>query len=168
MAIGYNWARNFGKSPFGYNIGFESAWQNFMLQDNYRWRKGDSAVVLEPYATEPGSLHTSQSLLKSKLEVWTLKVPITFNVMINRSWSLEAGGFAGYRIESHSKVKINEEGSERKDHEGSNFYLSNFQYGFKGQVRYRSIGLFAEYNMNPLFSPGKGPELRTFQFGIRL
>lgn len=75
------------------------------------------------------------------------------------------GGYAGYRIGSHTKYKYNDGGTE-KDKERDRFYLNNFRYGARLQLGFRGVDLFANYDLNDLFSKTKAPELHAVSFGI--
>jgi hypothetical protein len=160
FSLGWKWGHRYYNSRLGFNLGFEFAWQNFMLQDAYRFEKGTDSLVLKNYV---GKRDTS--VLKSKLVVAALKIPVGIAYRINNSWFVEAGGFVGMRLDSHTKFKYDQQGSTRKDTDNSNFYLNNFMYGVNAQVRNRNWGIFGEYNLNPLFT-SKGPDLRAFQFGV--
>jgi hypothetical protein len=83
----------------------------------------------------------------------------------NNSFRIGVGPYIAYRIASHSKLVYND-GDREKDKERDNFYLSNFRYGARLQVGYRSTDLFFNYDMNELFSEGKGPKLNAFSFGV--
>jgi hypothetical protein len=77
-----------------------------------------------------------------------------------------AGGYAGYRIDSYSRFVFSEGGEKRKEREKGNFGLNNFRYGVRAQMGYRGVDLFANYDLNKLFYPDRGPELNAFSFGI--
>jgi hypothetical protein len=78
------------------------------------------------------------------------------------------GGYAGYRIGSHSKVKYEEDGDVEKDKDHDNFYLENFRYGARLQIGIRSTDLFFNYDLNELFTTTKpnNPSLNAFSFGV--
>ncbi|WP_425392630.1 hypothetical protein [Ekhidna sp.] len=86
------------------------------------------------------------------------------------------GGYAGYRIGSHTKYKFKENGSNEKDKERDNFFLENFRYGIRAQVGWKGVELFATYDLNEVFSPNRGPlnadnqsaALNAVSFGITL
>jgi hypothetical protein len=40
------------------------------------------------------------------------------------------------------------------------------RYGLRGQIGFNDIDLFVNYDMNDLFTEGKGPQLNAFSFGI--
>jgi hypothetical protein len=76
------------------------------------------------------------------------------------------GGFAGYRIDSYSRFIFKENGEKRAEREKGNLGLNNFRYGTRLQMGFRGLDLFANYDLNNLFMPGRGPELNAFSFGI--
>jgi hypothetical protein len=75
------------------------------------------------------------------------------------------GGYAGYRLGSHAKVKYS--GGD-KDKDRDNFNLNNFRYGLRLQMGFRGTDLFFNYDINELFADGNGPKLNAFSFGIIL
>ncbi|SNT15333.1 hypothetical protein SAMN05421640_2542 [Ekhidna lutea] len=86
------------------------------------------------------------------------------------------GGYAGYRIGSHTKYVFKDGGNKEKDKERDNFYLENFRYGLRAQVGWKGVELFATYDLNEVFSPNRGPldvdgnntKLQAVSFGITL
>jgi hypothetical protein len=83
----------------------------------------------------------------------------------NNSFRIGVGPYIGYRISSHSKMVYKDNDLE-KDKNRDNFYLSNFRYGARLQVGYRSTDLFFNYDLNELFADGRGPKLNAFSFGV--
>jgi hypothetical protein len=59
-------------------------------------------------------------------------------------------------------------GKDEKIKDKDSFFLNNFRYGVRLQVGYRSTDLFFNYDLNDLFSTGKGPSLNAFSFGVTL
>ncbi len=83
----------------------------------------------------------------------------------NNSFRIGIGPYIGYRISSHSKIVYKDDHLE-KDKDRDNFYLSNFRYGARLQIGYRSTDLFFNYDFNELFAEGRGPKLNAFSFGV--
>ncbi len=79
-----------------------------------------------------------------------------------RGIRIGAGGYAGYRLGSSTKVVT----ENSKDKERGDFYLSNFRYGLRAQFGYRGFDFFANYDMNEVFAPGRGPSLNALSFGV--
>lgn len=87
----------------------------------------------------------------------------------SKAFRIGLGGYAAYRLSSHTKYKFDYRGdNNRKDKDRDNFYLNNWRYGLRLQVGFKGIDLYANYDLNELFSEGRGPELNAFSFGIIL
>ena len=84
------------------------------------------------------------------------------------SFRIGIGPYVGYRIDSYSKNVIEVDGEKHKDRNHENFYLDNFRYGLRLQIGFRDTDLFFNYDLNELFTAGKGPKLNAFSFGITL
>jgi hypothetical protein len=82
------------------------------------------------------------------------------------SFRIGAGPYAGYRINSYSRRVYKEDGEKQRVRDHDNFFLNNFRYGIRLQIGYRETDLFFCYDLNSLFSSGKGPDLNAFSFGI--
>ena len=86
------------------------------------------------------------------------------------------GGYVGYRIGSHTKFKFREGGDREKDKERDNFFLENFRYGIRAQIGWKGVELFANYDLNEVFTANRGPinaagenaSLNAISFGITL
>lgn len=126
-----------------------------------------------PYTIARGSLMnqavplTYDGLSKNKLSVSYFKVPLLmeFQIPVNDKHDrlyINGGIIGGVRIGSHTKVKH----GDTKDKDRSSFYINSFKYEATARIGYKGIGLFANYNLNPLFRDGKGPELTPFTVGI--
>ena len=74
----------------------------------------------------------------------------------------------GYRIDSYTKQMYYENGDKMKTHNHDNYYLNNLRYGLRLQLGFRDTDIFFNYDMNELFTDGKGPKLNAFSFGITL
>ncbi len=139
--------------------GLEVSWYNLMLDDD-RLALQTPAGVTFPDA--------GRSLDKSKLTAAYLNLPLLPTVVFRRGIvrSVGAGGYVGMRLDSYAKVK--EEGG-RKDREHGAYALNNFRYGLAAEINFRHAPtFFAQYDLNPLFRAGQGPDTRAFSFGIRL
>jgi hypothetical protein len=81
------------------------------------------------------------------------------------SFRIGLGPYIGYRIGSHSKLVYKDDGREKEKNRDS-FYLNNIRYGARLQIGIRSTDLFLNYDLNEMFSTGKGPKLNAFSFGV--
>lgn len=85
-----------------------------------------------------------------------------------KAFRIGLGPYAGYRINSYTKHKFERNDNTRKEKDRDNFYLNNWRYGLRLQVGFRGVDLFANYDLNNLFSTQKAPELHGISFGITL
>lgn len=157
-------------SPAHLIFGPEFAFNNYMLEGNNKWvsQNGITSVVAEP---------SGRQYQKTKLATSTFTVPLmlqfSFREKNERSgrshqgFTIGAGGFAGYRLGSWTKLKYFEDGSTYKDKNYGSYGLNDWQYGLQGVIGYHSLTFFAKYNLNELFREGQGPKAQTLSFGIR-
>ena len=83
-----------------------------------------------------------------------------------QGFKIGIGVYGGYRLASHSKIKYELDGDTEKDKEHSSFYLQNWRYGVRARMGIKGLDVFFNYDLNELFSEGRGPELNAFSFGI--
>lgn len=120
---------------------------------------------------------------KSKLSTWHLQAKVVpmlaFGSNHRRGWRLwnnidkgfriGAGMYGGYRIWSRTKYVYDDNGNKQKDKKTANHLLSNVRYGIRGQVGFKGVDLFVEYDLNEMFQENQGaPALNRIQFGITL
>ena len=151
-------------------------WYNFKFEDpSQRIFKTDSMVVFLQDTTS--NIEPIKSKLTSVYINFKLVPMLDFSRSNRKSrlWNYHGEGFrigfgvyGGFRIGSHSKFVFNINGDKKKDKDSSNFFLENFRYGLRGQVGYRGVDLFVNYDLSKLFSSGRGPELNAFTIGFIL
>ncbi len=176
--IALNWVnKNRIAGPLYLQWGPGLSWYNFKFDDNdVRLTKTDNAVEFYRVGPEVNSI-------KSKLVTSYINfnlVPMldfgkrrdsdrfTFMEKSSDSFRIGFGGYAGYRIGSHSKFVYKDDGDREREKDRKNFYLNNWRYGLRFQMGYRGVDFFANYDLNELFVTGKGPQLNAFSFGIVL
>jgi hypothetical protein len=147
------------RSYVGLVSGMGLSFNSYRFENPYTIAKG--AERTEPVALD------FEDLSKTKLAVSTLKVPLLleFQIPVNQREGrlyVNAGVVGGVRIGSHTKVKH----GDTKDKDRSSFNMNSFSYAATARVGYKDMGLFATYNLTPLFETGKGPELTPFTIGI--
>ena len=141
--------------------GFEIAWNNYMFEENIRAGKGVTQVQFNP-VVEP--------LKKSKLTVTAVQLPVVpqltfYDADGRKTFHIGIGGFIGYRVDSYTKVKYQNNDTNR-DH--SSFYLNDLQYGLAANIGLLKTDFFVKYNLNPVFRTNQGPDVHTISFGISL
>ncbi len=78
------------------------------------------------------------------------------------------GAYGGYRLGHLTKFVYEEQGNKRKDKSNDNLLLNNWRYGARLQFGYKDANFFVNYDLNELFSEGRGPQLNAFSFGVSL
>ena len=166
--LGLSYRQRLGgrRSPLYLLGGPELAFNNYMLEGNYKWQNtnGITSVVQEP---------TARQYQKTKLATSTITLPLMLQLRLRdehhrTTFRLGAGGFVGYRLASWTKLKYFEEGSTYKDKDYGSYNLNDWQYGLQAQIGYGDVNFFVKYNLNELFRAGHGPQAQTLSFGLRL
>ena len=166
--IGIVYAQRLGgkRSPMFVTLGPEFSFNNYMLRGNNRWVNvnGRTEVVGDTGDRE---------LQKSKLTTTTINVPLMLvmklrNAKGRTNFQIGAGGFAGYLLGQHSKVKYFQNGDSNKDKDRGSFNLNEFQYGLQGTLGIGGLTLFTKYNLNELFKENRGPQAQVLSFGLTL
>ncbi len=93
--------------------------------------------------------------------------PDLWNNHDKRGLRLGFGGYIGYKIDSYTKVVI-DNGDDKKQRNHDNYHLENLRYGARVQMGFRGTDIFFNYDLNELFAEDKGPKLNAFSFGIIL
>lgn len=152
------------------------SWYNFKFQNASTVMSKDDTGV--KFTVDPRDVE----FVKSKLTATYLNVSVVplvdfsgnkrrtalFEGHGSDSFRFGVGPYAGYRIDSYYKQVYKDDGDKRKTRERDNFYLNNMRYGLRAQIGFDDIDLFINYDLNELFTTGKGPLLNAFSFGITL
>lgn len=149
-------------------------WYNFKFEDDKLRIGKDANGVM--FAQDQRDL----DFIKSKLTTTYLNVflvpvldfggrsrkAMIFDGGYGGSFRIGVGPYAGYRIDSYSKI-VYEDGRDRgRDRDHDSFYLNNFRYGLRLQLGFRATDMFFSYDMNELFATDKGPKLNAISFGL--
>jgi hypothetical protein len=141
--------------------GLEVSWNNYMFDNDVIAQKGPNGVVFAD---------AGRDLRKSKLTVCSVNLPVVprlnfYNSSGRKLGHLGFGGYAGYRVDSYTKIK-EQDGNKERQH--SNFYLNDFRYGLIAHIGIARTNFFIKYDLNPMFQADKGPNVRALSFGIGL
>lgn len=164
--------------PLSLDWGANVSWYNFKFEnERARIEKLDDGILFYEDPTP------DISPIKSKLVVPYLNVSLVpmfifgkrrssdwepFSYHENDGFRIGLGVYAGYRLGPHSKAVFKDDGDRRRDKEWNSFYLNSWRYGTRFQMGFKSVDLFANYDLNELFVEGRGPQLNAFSFGIIL
>lgn len=154
--------------------GIGASWYNFKFENqNTLVAKDNTGVV---FATDTRALDFKKSKLTASYINASLvpvldfggnrRKPMLFDSHGSNSFRIGAGPYVGYRIDSYTKQVFEENGDKKRDRNHDSYYLENIRYGARLQLGFNDFDLFFNYDMNELFSEGKGPALNAFSFGV--
>jgi hypothetical protein len=140
---------------------------------NYKFQSARTNVITGSNGVEFAQDIRDLDFRKSKLSVMYLNASVVpmfgfGNKSYKHGFRMGVGPYAGYRIDSYSKLVYKELGEKRVERNHDNFYLNNFRYGIRLQLGFDDTDLFFTYDLNSLFLEGKGPQLHAFSFGVTL
>lgn len=140
-------------------VGFR--WNNYKFSNvNMQLKKGTDS--LEYF------YDTTQNYSKSKLTIAHLTIPLMLEVQIplhSEDLYIAAGVEGTMKLGAHTKTKT-ESGEKNKN--PNDFYINTFAYNLSARVGYGDFGIYATYNMSPLFKKDQGPELYPYCVGVSL
>lgn len=151
-------------------------WYNFKFDNARIFLSKDNTGVI--FSEDPRNVDFTKSKLTASFVNVSIVPVLDFGTRHRRSgfWDddhsnsfrIGLGPYVGYRIDSYTKQVYIENGNKNKPHENDNYYLNNRRYGLRLQLGFRDTDIFFNYDMNDLFTEGKGPKLQAFSFGITL
>lgn len=154
------------RNTIGLVTGLGLCLQSYRLDRNTTIQMTDAGLI------EPRLLYFDKNQ-KSKLSIFSLMVPLLseFQIPVNHYKNriyVSGGLYGGVRLSSHTKIKYRLERKKEKLKTPGHYYLQDLKYGLMVRAGYRSVHLFATYELVPLFRDHKGPGLTPVTFGITL
>jgi hypothetical protein len=161
---------NLANNHFSLLMGADFSWYNFKFQDKttlmYRYNSINDLVF-----TSDTSIN---SPVRSKLTVNYVNALIMPMAKFgnyckdagDRMFRIGIGAYAGYRINSYTKIVDRNDGSKNKVKEQDNYYLNDFRYGVKVVLGVSTVNIFGMYDISTLYSANKGPKLNPISFGL--
>jgi hypothetical protein len=167
--IGWNWMASQKLSKGRYwDFGLGLSWYNFKLDNaNYQILGTENGVSFVD--------RTDVNGFKSKVSASYLNVLTMYKLDFGRlndsgknGLRVAIGPYAGYRLGGRSKFVYREIGGSgrKKDKTSAGGYLSNFRYGLRGEIGFRSVTFYSTYDFNPFFQKPLSPSLSPFSFGL--
>ena len=154
----------FGTDHVGLVSGMGLTFSRFGIKDNYQ--------LMQSADSTWGVLDTLTSFNKNQLRATYLNVPLLlqFNTSKNedKNFHLAAGVIGGVRVGSKLVQKFDVFGKESKNKSKGVYNLNSFQAIATVRMGYNDIGLFANYNLLPLFEKGKAEEVFPLTMGVSM
>ena len=153
------------KQSVGLVTGLGFQMNDYKFSSNNNIQKDAVGNIIElPYAE---NLHTS------KLHANYLTLPLILEFHLNpdrfgRKFYISGGIIGSMKLWSYTKVKYYDQGNKIKNKVRDDFSISPLQAAATLRFGFKTIRVFANYNLNTLFETGKGPELYPFSVGLVL
>ena len=141
------------KNTLGFTSGLTLVWSNYAFSDRKMTVAKENGMLVP--------LQIEGNPKKSKLTSFALHIPLLLTMTEPRSKiGVGLGGYVDFVMGSHTKYKP----PKRKDR--GNFYVEPVQFGLQARVRYRTVGIFANYGLVDMFQKDKAPATRPFTVGF--
>ncbi len=105
---------------------------------------------------------------KSKFQLGYLRLPLEVGIL-HKGFQMAVYGYGELLAWARQKRKYatSDESVKQIQSGNKNFGTDAFQYGLGARIGYRGLGVFANYNLSPLWRSTKGPDnVRPFQVGL--
>ena len=114
------------------------------------------------------SLDSGNNSAKSKIVVNYIGIPLSFGYQskakdADEGFSIRAGVVAGYRVRTHTKVKLD---NDKTTKDFDDFNMNDFLITPFVQASYNNMGIYFRYNTSMLFKDIQGPRYTGMQFGL--
>ncbi|MCX6258338.1 MAG: porin family protein [Bacteroidia bacterium] len=153
------------KNNFGIVTGLGLEWNNYSFDNN---------ISLVPNTKTVMTTNDTLNYSKNKFRTTYLTLPIMLEYQTssgsdNKKFFIGAGLLCGLKLGSSTKQ---EWGSGNTEHElivSDDYNLNTFRYGLTARIGYGHWGLFANYNITPLFKSSALPDnLYPLTIGIKV
>lgn len=109
---------------------------------------------------------------RNRLNVTYLTLPmmLEFNTSLDedKSFHIAFGVLGGFKLFSKTKQKYDFEGDNYKVNVRGHYNVNPWKADAVARIGYKSLTLFANYPLTQFFEKNTGPEMYTFQVGLRL
>lgn len=166
----YKWRLSKNPSPFYFKYGASVVFSNLKATENlYHVKSGNETnLVMHPNNLKVSRLKNVQLILPVHFEVDLSNPDLIDGVASARkeqSFRFGLGGYGGLRLHTRQILHYKNGDAYIKEKTTDNFNLNNFTYGISGYFGYRSIALYAKYDLNSLF---KNSNAQGVSLGLRL
>lgn len=171
--LGFTWKTRLSKEPSKayFKYGFSFLWNNLRADDNrFHEVNGDQTnLMVNP-----------NSLTESRLRHVQMTFPMHFELDFskNRVYSddevvdrthqdvrIGLGGFFGFKLGTRQYLEyVNAQGVRVEEVQKADFNMNTVNYGLSAYIAYEGIGLYAKYDLNPLF---QNTNIRNISLGVR-
>ncbi|WP_430405517.1 outer membrane beta-barrel protein [Fluviicola sp.] len=164
----FSWNLNFAEYKFkiyknyiGLTTGLGLNWTQIGLKNNLLFANSDSLWTIQD---------TVNDYKKNKLRAVYLTVPLMLEFCTNgesdRGFYLAAGVIGGVRLGSSTKQVVEDDKTTNRSKTKGVYGLNAFRLDAAVKLGYKDIGVFANYNLLPLFDTDKTVGVYPLTFGL--
>jgi len=154
------------RNTIGLVTGLGLQWLNYRLDKNTTIEKSETGFII------PKSLYfdtNQKSIFSSFYATLPVLAEIQFPVNhYNNRIFISTGIIFHYRLSSSTKIRYRLDKKREKLKTPGDYFLPNVRYSLMARMGYRNFQVFCNYDLQPLFKKGTGPDLTPFSFGITL
>ena len=171
--VGFTWKTRISKQPsktyFKYGLSF--LWNNLRAENNEYHTINGKETVLSEHVNK-----LSESRLRHVQMTFPMHLEFDFsknkkyadNKVVDRTHKairFGLGGFFGFKLGTRQYLEYkNAEGVSVEELQKASFNTNTINYGLSAYFAYKGCGLYAKYDLNPLF---KNTETRNLSLGLR-
>lgn len=158
IELGWAWKTRLFKESNAVRLkyGFSFQWNKFTPKDDMYFVQNGNTTTLETFPSE---------LKESEFRITNLVVPIHFEFGSSKKierkdyfrystsnhFKVGIGAYAGFNIGTQQKLRFKENGDNVKEKIRRNYNATPFVYGLSAYLGYGSMGLYAKYDLSPVF-----------------
>ena len=158
VELGWAWKTRVFKDNNAVRLkyGFSFQWNKLTPKDDKYFVQDGNTTTLEVFPSE---------LKESEFRITNLVVPIHFEFgpskkierknyfrySTSRHFKVGIGGYAGFNIGTQQKLRFKEDGDRVKQKIRRSYNATPFVYGLSAYVGYGGLGLYAKYDLSPMF-----------------
>jgi hypothetical protein len=158
VELGFAWKTRVFKNSNALRLkyGFSLQWNKLSPKDDMYFVQNSNVTSLEIFP---------DNLIESEFRVTNLVFPVHFEFGPSKKIEKEdhfrysthkqvkfgIGGYGGFNIGTQQKLRYKQDGDRVKEKIKRNYNTTDFVYGLSAYVGYGSIGIYAKYDLNPLF-----------------
>jgi len=154
------------RNTIGLVTGLGLQWLNYRLDKNTTIEKSETGFII------PKSLYfdtNQKSIFSSFYATLPVLAEIQFPVNhYNNRIFISTGIIFHYRLSSSTKIRYRLDKKREKLKTPGDYFLPNVRYSLMARMGYRNFQVFCNYDLQPLFKKGTGPDLTPFSFGNTL
>ncbi|OXB06148.1 hypothetical protein [Flavobacterium pectinovorum] len=173
----YEWGFTYNSRLMKNNNLLHAKYGLSLMYNNIRPTDNRSFVVNQDQTNlEVNTIHLNESRFRNVYLVLPVHLEFDFTkptvsngktyFKTHKSFRFGIGGYAGINVKSKQILKFEEEDLKYKTTIKGDYNVNNFIYGLSSYIGYKSLSLYAKYDLNPLFQDNLVDE-KNISLGLR-